>query len=82
MKKRLVLSTHTMIERLLFINKRILSGMYPNSTELAEELEVSIATIGRDIEFLRCRLNAPVIYDRHKRGYVYKEAYNLTENLC
>ena len=37
--------------------------------ELQEELEVSRATLKRDLQFLRDRLNAPIVYDREANGY-------------
>jgi predicted DNA-binding transcriptional regulator YafY len=36
---------------------------------LQEKLEVSRATIKRDLEYLRNRLNAPIVWDREARGY-------------
>lgn len=36
---------------------------------LQETLEVSRATIKRDLEYLRNRLNAPIVWDREARGY-------------
>ena len=33
------------------------------------ELEVSRATFTRDLDLLRERLNAPIVYDRSRRGY-------------
>lgn len=38
-------------------------------TKLMEELEVSRATLKRDLAFLRDRLNAPIIHDRFAGGY-------------
>lgn len=37
--------------------------------DLLDELGVSEATFKRDIEYLRERLNAPIPWDREKRGY-------------
>ena len=34
-----------------------------------EELEVSQATFKRDLEYMRERLNAPIVWDRELRGY-------------
>jgi len=34
-----------------------------------EELEISIATFKRDLEYLRSRLNAPIVWDGAGRGY-------------
>jgi predicted DNA-binding transcriptional regulator YafY len=36
---------------------------------LAERLEVSRATLKRDLEYMRSRLHAPIIYDRACNGY-------------
>lgn len=36
---------------------------------LLEELEVSPATLKRDLEYLRDRLGAPIEYDRDENGY-------------
>jgi predicted DNA-binding transcriptional regulator YafY len=36
---------------------------------LQERLEVSRATIKRDLEYLRNRLNAPIVWDRQAQGY-------------
>jgi len=38
---------------------------------LIDELGVSHATVKRDLEYLRDRLNAPIIWDREFRGYRY-----------
>ena len=40
----------------------------PFST-LVEKLEVSRATIKRDLEYMRNRLNAPIVWDREEGGY-------------
>jgi predicted DNA-binding transcriptional regulator YafY len=36
---------------------------------LMEELEVSRATLKRDLEYLRSRMSAPIVYDRFSNGY-------------
>ena len=40
----------------------------------AEKLGVSRATIKRDLEYLRSRLNAPIVWDREQGGYRFAEA--------
>ncbi len=40
--------------------------------DLMRELEVSRATLKRDLAHLRDRLNAPIVYDRDARGYRYE----------
>ena len=39
---------------------------------LLEELEVSRATLKRDLDYLRTRLNAPIVYDRFDNGYRFE----------
>lgn len=39
--------------------------------QLLRELEVSLATFKRDIEYMRERLHAPIVWDRELRGYRY-----------
>lgn len=42
--------------------------------EIQSELEVSRATLKRDFQYLRDRLNAPIIYDREAGGYRFDAA--------
>jgi predicted DNA-binding transcriptional regulator YafY len=68
----------TSLPRIYFIDSRIASGTYPNTSTLAKEYEVSGATISRDIELMRDRLHAPIAYDALHRGYYYSQkAYRL-----
>lgn len=39
-----------------------------------DELEVSHATFKRDLDFLRDRMNAPIVWDRDAGGYRFEEA--------
>ncbi len=41
---------------------------------LEERLGVSRATIKRDLEYLRNRLHAPIVWDRERRGYCFEQA--------
>ncbi len=64
--------------RLLFIDKKIREGRYPNCSSLAEEWEVSRKTIQRDLDYLRYQLDAPIEYSAQHRGYFYtEEQYQL-----
>jgi predicted DNA-binding transcriptional regulator YafY len=42
---------------------------------LLDELEVSPATLKRDLEYLRDRLGAPIEYDRYQNGYRFGHGY-------
>jgi predicted DNA-binding transcriptional regulator YafY len=44
-------------------------------TTLLDELEVSRATLKRDLEYLRSRLGAPIEYDAFEGGYRFGAAY-------
>jgi predicted DNA-binding transcriptional regulator YafY len=67
------LSRRTKLSRVYFIDREIASGKFPNTRDLAKKYEASIASISRDIEFMRDTLNAPVEYDTLHRGYYYSE---------
>ena len=41
---------------------------------LLKDLMVSPATLKRDLQFLRDRLDAPIVYDRHDNGYRFEAA--------
>lgn len=41
---------------------------------LRDELDVSPATLKRDLAYLRDRLNAPIVYDRFDNGYRFEQA--------
>ena len=72
---------HLMLERLMNIHAKIKSGCYPSAKQLAFELEVSLSTINRDIEFLKDRFNAPIVYDAKQRGIFYSEDYDMPLNM-
>ncbi len=58
---------------MLLIHQAVQEGQFPNSTRLAEELEVSTKSIHRDVEFMRDRLQLPIAFDRRRNGYRYTE---------
>lgn len=61
------------IERFLYIDRKVRSGVYPSTSELGEALEKSYKTMQRDIEFMRDRLRAPLEYDLSRKGWYYTE---------
>ncbi|HNC99823.1 MAG TPA: HTH domain-containing protein, partial [Myxococcota bacterium] len=40
---------------------------------MQDRLEVSRATLKRDLEYLRNRLNAPIVWDRDTGGYRFEQ---------
>ncbi|MEP7149527.1 MAG: WYL domain-containing protein [Acidobacteriota bacterium] len=53
------------------IHKEILSGSYPSVTTFADDLGVTPRTVKRDLDVMRFQLNAPIVYDRKRRGFTY-----------
>lgn len=63
-------------ERILFIDRQIRLAGKTTIDEVVKKFEVSARQVKRDIEYLRERLMAPVLYDRKNKGYVYEEEFN------
>jgi predicted DNA-binding transcriptional regulator YafY len=61
------------INRILMIDEAVRSGSFPTVSKLARKAEVTQRTIERDMEYLRDMYQAPLEYDRNKRGYYYSE---------
>lgn len=63
----------TQFERLKALDAKIRAKEYPTRRSFADEWEVSIKTVQRDIDFMRDRLNAPIEYSTELKGYYYTE---------
>ena len=61
--------------RLYRIEALIRSREQVSFSELLADLQVSPATLKRDLEYLRSRLGAPIEYDRELNGYRFGTAY-------
>jgi predicted DNA-binding transcriptional regulator YafY len=61
-------------ERFYIIEQRLHAGAAVPVRDFLEELGVSIATFKRDLEYLRERLHAPIVWDRPRRGYRFAKA--------
>jgi len=64
---------HPILQRYLWFDEQIRRNRCPNAAHLAEHFELSRKTAQRDITFLRDRLDAPLQYDRIRRGYRYED---------
>ena len=51
----------------------IKSGQFPNRHRLAADIEVTIKTIQRDLDFMRERLNLPIAFDQEGGGYRFTQ---------
>lgn len=60
-------------ERFYKIDALLQGGRAVSISDLLNHLEVSRATFKRDIEYMRDRLNYPIVWDRDRRGYCYEQ---------
>ncbi|HID55465.1 TPA: WYL domain-containing protein [Candidatus Poribacteria bacterium] len=69
----------TKLERILWIDREIRAGRYPNARKVKEHFDLrSIRTAYEDRRFMIDRLGAPIGYDRIKGGWYYTEpSYSL-----
>jgi len=61
------------MERIFVIHRMLGRNRPVPLQQLMEELEVSRPTIKRDLQYMRDRLGAPILYDRERNGYIYSE---------
>jgi len=59
-------------ERFYKIERLLRSRGNVSFAALLEELSVSPATLKRDLQYLRDRLDAPIVYDAHDNGYRFE----------
>lgn len=62
----------SMMERLYQIDQILATRAFVSKDELMDRLGVSLATLKRDIAYLRDRLNAPILFDRDLGGYRFE----------
>jgi predicted DNA-binding transcriptional regulator YafY len=69
-------------ERIYQIDQLLNGRIFVTFEELRERLEISKATLKRDLAYMRDRLNAPIIFDRELGGYrLDKKQDNLKYEL-
>jgi len=65
----------TSLERVLRMSAMIKSKNYPSVQTFMEHFEVSRRTVLADIEFLKSRFHAPLVYSRAHQGYIYTDEH-------
>ena len=60
-------------ERFHLIDQMLCNQRVVTRAQFLDTLEVSPATFKRDLEYLRDRLAAPIVWDRERRGYCYEQ---------
>jgi predicted DNA-binding transcriptional regulator YafY len=66
-------------ERFHLIDQMLSNQRIVTRVQFLEALEVSPATFKRDLEYLRDRLAAPIIWDPERRGYCYESGAALDQ---
>ncbi|MGE5606410.1 MAG: helix-turn-helix transcriptional regulator [Bacteroidota bacterium] len=70
-------TSRSTVVRIWTIYTLIKNRLYPDCRKLAARLEVSPRTIERDIEQLRDQMQAPIEYDRLRRGYCFSKDFSM-----
>jgi len=60
-------------ERFHLIDQMLSNKGLVSRPQFLQALEISPATFKRDLEYLRDRLGAPILWDRERRGYCYQK---------
>lgn len=79
--------TKPQMERFQLIDRIISTGDYPSFTFILEALrkilkdkKFSEPSLRRDLKYMRENLNAPIVYDKDKKGYYYSDPFNFPTN--
>ena len=62
------------LERLYRIHSLLRSRRLVSTRQFLDDLEISRATFKRDLDVLRERLHAPIVYDHHQEAYRYDDS--------
>jgi predicted DNA-binding transcriptional regulator YafY len=66
-----VRQTRPPLDRMLRIHQEVQGQKFPNASSLGSEMEISVKTVHRDVEFMRDRLGLPIEWDGVRNGYYY-----------
>ena len=61
------------MERLFKIRSMIIRQGYVPKQDFLDKLEISTSTFKRDLEYLRDRMNSPIVFDRYHGGYGFEK---------
>ena len=73
------------LHRISLIHEKISVGNFPSVGDLAKACDISERTIKRDLDLLHFEMKAPIVYERERKGFRYKEigwslpSYKITE---
>ncbi|MBP7553197.1 MAG: HTH domain-containing protein [Spirochaetes bacterium] len=63
--------------RVFFIDRKIKTAGKCATDDVIKEFEVTRRTVLNDIQFLRYELDAPIVFSKNKKGYVYQYDFDL-----
>lgn len=63
--------------RIVNFDKMVRNGEHPNRLSFSNNYMISERTVARDIEYLRDRLEAPLEFNRERKGYYYSRPWIL-----
>ena len=61
------------LERMMRFHNLLKEESFPNCSKLAQEFEVTVRTVMRDLDFMRDRLLLPIEFDSQRNGFHYTE---------
>lgn len=67
-------------ERIIYIDKQLTQKSFLTCKKVAARFEISTRQVKRDIEYMRDRFFAPIIYDSIERYYKYEKEFSLTNS--
>ena len=69
------------IARIFEFDLKVRGGWFPSRSSFATESGFCERTVARDIEYIRERLQAPLAFNKQRRGYYYSKPWNLPSIL-
>jgi proteasome accessory factor B len=73
--------TKSQFARVMALDRLIRDGKFPNCLTFAADYEVSQKTVQRDVDFLRDQCDAPIGYDRNRKGFFYTDPSYLLPSV-
>lgn len=67
-------------ERIIYIDKELSQKKQLTVKKLVDKFEISSRQVKRDLEYMRDRFDAPIIYDHKKHIYLYEKDFSLSNS--
>lgn len=63
--------------RIQWFHEQVVRETYPNAARIADRFHISARQAQRDIDYLKNKMNAPLVFDSHRQGYTYTEPFSI-----